>query len=128
MEILDNGSYGKIKSSKDVIFDNSIDYTRRVKDEEPYEREFMNPDTYIPFAMRMDVPEKYRGPNAIFPVQIDKNVTHKPTRTHNNSLAQRNIIRNNEIINKIFKGTLPYNEKQINSNDSGEISQNQNLK
>ena len=129
MEILDNGSYGKIKSSKDVIFDNSIDYTRRVEDEEPYEREFMNPDTYIPFAMRMDVPEKYRGPNAIVPVQIDKNVTHKPTRAKNNSLAQRNIVRNKDIKNKLTKETLPYNEKHINSNlnsnDSGEISQNQ---
>jgi Reverse transcriptase (RNA-dependent DNA polymerase) len=128
MEILENGNYGKIKSSKDVIFDNSIEYNKNTEDEEPYEREFMNPDTYIPFAMRMDVPEKYRGPNAVLPVQPDKIVNNKPTRTNNNSLATRNMLRNKNIKNKITQGTLPYTEKQLNSNpdsnDSGENSQN----
>ena len=129
MEILDNNVYGKLKSSKDVIFDNSIDYNSKIEDEEPYEREFMNPDTYIPFAMRMDVPEKYRGPNAIIPVQNDKIVNNKPIRINNNSLENRNKLRNKNIKNKIDKGIIPYNETKPNStrdsNDSGENSQNE---
>ena len=88
----------------------------------------MNPDTYIPFAMRMDVPEKYRGPNAVLPIQPDKIVNNKPTRTNNNSLANRNMLRNKNIKNKITIGTLLNTEKQLNSNpdsnDSGENSQN----
>ena len=65
METLENNQYGKLKSSKDVIFDNSIDYSTQINDEEPYDREFENPDTCIPYAMRMNVPHQFQGPDAI---------------------------------------------------------------
>ena len=42
-----------------VIFDNSIDYSNQISDEEPYDREFEIPDTYIPYAMRMNVPHQF---------------------------------------------------------------------
>ena len=35
METLENNQYGKLNSSKDVIFDNSIDYSTQIDDQEP---------------------------------------------------------------------------------------------
>ena len=92
MEILDRGQYGKIKSSKNVIFDNSIDYNKNIHNEEPYYREFKNAETYIPYAMRTDVPLQYQGPDAILPVTTDLIVPYKPKRDI--SLAERNKLRN----------------------------------
>ena len=80
METLPNNQYGKLKSSKDVIFDNSIDYSTQIDDEEPYEREFKNPETYIPYAMRMNVPHQFQGPDAIIPVTTNVPEIKKPKR------------------------------------------------
>lgn len=136
MEILDGGGYGRIKSSKDVIFDNSIDYETRITNEEPYDREFINPDTYIPYAMRNNVPEIYRGPDAIIPVPEEIIENNTPTRS-NETLAERNLLRNRNKniiknqqnisatkINKNKKSIVKPNTKLPNpeSNDSGEKS------
>lgn len=115
-----NGIYGKIRASKDVIFDNSIDYKNSEEDEEPYEREFANPESYIPFAMRMDVPEKYRGENAVIPDNQSPSVTtNTPIRTVDKSLAERNKIRN-AMKNKIKLG-LNNNENTIKNNEPDQI-------
>ena len=92
MGILDNNNYGKIKSSKDVIFDNSINNDKNIDNEAPYDREFKNPETYIPYAMRMDVPHQYQGANAIIPITTDIVIDNKPKRDI--SLAERNKLRN----------------------------------
>ena len=94
MEITSEGTYGKVKSSKDVIFDNSIEYAKSELNEEPFDREFESPDTYIPFAMRMKVPEKFRGPDAIIPKINEIIQLNKPERTVDKSLAERNVLRN----------------------------------
>ena len=131
MEILENGQYGKIKSSKDVIFDNSINNDKYIDDEAPYDREFKNPDTYIPYAMRNNVPIQYQGADAVIPITPDIVVDNKPKRTL--SLAENNKMRN-KLKNK---NKNIENEKSVNSgsdtqstvvlpnrdsNDSGEIN------
>ena len=131
METLANNQYGKLKSSKDVIFDNSIDYSTQIDDEEPYEREFKNPETYIPYAMRMNVPHQFQGPDAIIPVTTNVPEINKPKRDL--SLAQRNVLRNKlknknkNIQNEIFiqptsDTQLPIELPNHDSNDSGELS------
>ena len=48
-----NGQYGKVRESRDVIFDPSIDFKIYVDDEEPYDREFVNTDHFpTPFLHR----------------------------------------------------------------------------
>ena len=37
----ENGKYGRIRESKDVIFDPTIDFSIYTNDEEPYDREFV---------------------------------------------------------------------------------------
>lgn len=138
MEILDGGNYGKIKSSKDVIFDNSIDYAKKVENEDPYDREFKNPETYIPYAMRMNVPENFQGPDAIIPVTEEIVIIDKPMRTANLSLAERNVLRNQNKNNKTIKNSAfpkSVNENitpnittdNRDSNDSGENSQDTDI-
>ena len=90
-EILDGGIYGKPQSSKDVIFDNSTEYQTNIDNEEPYDREFQHPDTYIPYAMRMNFPEKFEGPDAIIPLTEEIVTDRIPKRT---ILASRNLVRN----------------------------------
>ena len=130
MEILENGIYGKIKSSKDVIFDNSIEYITQIENEEPYEREFKDPDTYVPFAMRNNVPDKYKGPDAVLPSQQHKIIINKPVRS---SLRNKKATAQNENDDNI---TAPVTENTENSNiespisdshDSGEDSQDNKL-
>lgn len=127
LEILDNG-YGKLKSSKDVIFDNSIDYTTKTDNEEPYDREFNDPDSYIPFAMRMDVPEKYKGPDAVIPITQEIITINKPSRTITTNIENKNIMKNKSNTKNINipKGTteIPPIQSPIRDfNDSGESSQ-----
>ena len=98
MEMNDDGTYGKVKSSKDVIFDNSIEYNTHTENEEPYDREFNNPESYIPYAMRMNVPDKFKGPNAIIPKVDEVIEINKPTRTsssRNRFTCQIRQFRNN---------------------------------
>ena len=56
-----NGQYGKVRESKDVIFDPSIDFKIYVDDEEPYDREFVNTDHYVPFLHRPAAPLELQG-------------------------------------------------------------------
>ena len=56
-----NGQYGKIRKSKDVIFDPTIDFKIYTVDEEPYDREFVNTDHYVPFLHRKSAPEELQG-------------------------------------------------------------------
>ena len=56
-----NGQYGKVRESKDVIFDPSIDFKIYVDDEEPYDREFVNTDHYVPFLHRKAAPLELQG-------------------------------------------------------------------
>ena len=131
MEILDNNNYGKIKSSKDVIFDNSINNDQYKDNEAPYDREFKNPDTYIPYAMRMNVPHQYQGADAIMPITPDIVIDNKPKRDI--SLAERNKLRNklknknkNNKNEKSVKHTSDTQSPIVlpnhDSNDSGELS------
>lgn len=39
-----NGRYGKVKESKDVVFDPTIDFNVYTQGEEPYDREFESID------------------------------------------------------------------------------------
>ena len=59
MEISSTGQNGEIKSSKGVIFYNSIDYNKNINNEEYYDPEIKNPETCIPFAMRTNIPQQY---------------------------------------------------------------------
>lgn len=109
----EDGIYGKIRASKDVIFDNSIEYKTSINDEEPYEREFKDPESYIPYAMRMNVPDKFRGEHALLPASITPiSPPNTPLRTVDKSLAERNKIRN-ALKNKIKYGT----NNNVNTND-----------
>ena len=56
--------YLQHRDSKDVIFDPSINFSVYTDNEEPYDREFKNPDHYIPFRNRNDAPSEFQGPNA----------------------------------------------------------------
>ena len=108
----ENNVYGRIRASKDVIFDNSISYNTSIENEEPYEREFKDPESYIPYAMRMNVPDKFRGEDAILPVSdVPLSPPNIPLRSVDKSLAERNKIRN-ALKNKVKFGnnhipTLP---------------------
>jgi hypothetical protein len=64
-----------------------------LSNEEPYDREFNNPDSYIPYAMRMNVPDKFKGPNAIIPKVKEVIEINTPSRTVDKSLAERNVLR-----------------------------------
>ena len=46
----------KHKESKDVIFGPTINFSVYTEDEEPYDREFVNTDHYIPFLDRVNAP------------------------------------------------------------------------
>ena len=52
----------KHKESKDVIFDPTINFTVYAEDEEPYDRELVNTDHYIPFLDRVNAPVLLQGP------------------------------------------------------------------
>ena len=56
-----NGQYGKIRESKDVIFDPTIDFRIYTDNEEPYDREFVNTDHYVPFLHRKSAPKELQG-------------------------------------------------------------------
>ena len=56
-----NGQYGKVRESKDDIFDPSLDFKICVDDEEPYDREFVNTDHYVPFLHRKAAPLELQG-------------------------------------------------------------------
>ena len=62
------------------MLDSSMDYKIQIDNEEPYDREFKNPQTYIPYAMRTDVLQQYQGPIAILQVTTDLIVPNKPKR------------------------------------------------
>ena len=118
MEMNDDGTYGKVKSSKDVIFDNSIEYNTHTENEEPYDREFNNPESYIPYAMRMNVPDKFKGPNAIIPKVDEVIEINKPTRTVDKSLAERNVLRNkNKNNTQNNANSDPHRDKNKNNKD-----------
>jgi Reverse transcriptase (RNA-dependent DNA polymerase) len=130
MEINDNGTYGKVKSSKDVIFDNSIEYSRHKEDEEPYDREFNNPDSYIPYAMRMNVPDKFKGPNAIIPKVDEVIEINTPSRTVDKSLAERNVLRNknkNNTKNNANSNPQRDNNKSNNKETTTNLVNNNDL-
>ena len=56
-----NDQYGKVREKRDVIFDSSIDFKIYVDDEEPYDREFVNTDHYVPFLHRKAAPLELQG-------------------------------------------------------------------
>ena len=56
-----NGQYGKMRESKDVIFDPTIDFKVYTEDEEPYDREFVHTDHYVPFLHRQAAPVELQG-------------------------------------------------------------------
>ena len=60
----ENGHYSKVRESKDVIFDPTIDFKIYTKDEEPYDREFVNTEHCIPFLLRKSAPIEMKGPQA----------------------------------------------------------------
>ena len=60
----ENGHYSKIRESKDVIFDPTIDFKMYTEDEEPYDREFVNTEHYIPFLHRKSAHLELQGPQA----------------------------------------------------------------
>ena len=53
----ENGKYGRIRESKDVI-DPTIDFSIYTNDEEPYDREFVHTDHYVPFLHRKSAPDE----------------------------------------------------------------------
>ena len=60
----ENGHYSKIRESKDVIFDPTKDFKIYTEDEEPYDREFVNTEHYIPFLHRKSAPVDLQEPQA----------------------------------------------------------------
>ena len=62
------------------MLNSSIYYNTHIDNEEPYDREFKNHQTYIPYAMRTDALQQYQGPTAILPVTTDLIVPNKPKR------------------------------------------------
>ena len=71
--VLENGHYGKVRESKDVIFDPTINFSIYTEDEEPYDREFVNTDHYVPFIHRTRAPAILQGATAqpVFPISED---------------------------------------------------------
>ena len=66
----ENGHYGRIRESKDVIFDPTIDFKIYKQNEEPYDREFENKDHYVPAQHRISAPPELSGPTATPHIQI----------------------------------------------------------
>jgi hypothetical protein len=60
--ILPGTYYGKIALTKDVLFDSNLDFTKEVAGEEPYQREWDDPDSYVPTSYRAKVPVQLSGP------------------------------------------------------------------
>ena len=87
--VSDSNNYMRHKDSKDVIFDPTINFSVYTADEEPYDREFVNTDHYIPFLERVNAPDTLRGPNAI-PNLTDESDVHTPI------IPVRGIVHNNE--------------------------------
>ena len=57
----ENGKYGRIRESKDVIFHPTIDFSIYTNDEEPNDREFVHTDHYVPFLHRTSAPDELQG-------------------------------------------------------------------
>ena len=57
----ENGKYGRIRESKDIIFDPTIDISIYTNDEELYDREFVHTDHYVPFLHRKSAPDELQG-------------------------------------------------------------------
>ena len=62
--VSDGNNYSRHKDSKDVIFDPTINFSVYTDNEEPYDREFVNTDHYIPFLERGNAPATLQGPAA----------------------------------------------------------------
>ena len=79
----ENGHYGKIKDSKDVIFDPTIDFSVYTENEEPHDREFLDPDHYVPFLHRDTAPIELKGPTVtpIIPIMEDTFAPDFPLRS-----------------------------------------------
>ena len=75
--------YGRHKESKDVIFDPSINFNVYTKDEEPFDREFVNTDHYVPFLDRVNAPATLQGPHATpnLPDESEVNTPISPQRS-----------------------------------------------
>ena len=81
--VSDNNRYSRHKESKDVIFDPTINFLAYTQDEEPYDREFVNTDHYIPFLDRVNAPVVLQGPHATpnLPAISDTHTPIPPTRS-----------------------------------------------
>ena len=67
LNVTSTGHYGSICLSKDVLFDNNIVLHKSVPEEEPYDREFADPDSFIPSHMRLTAPLQLKGPTTSLP-------------------------------------------------------------
>lgn len=60
--VSENNKYGKVAITKDVLFDAQMNFNVTTRDEEPYDREWKDPDSYVPFLMRAKAPVQLQGP------------------------------------------------------------------
>ena len=67
LNVTSTGYYGSICLSKDVLFDNNIVLHKSVPEEEPYDREFADPDSFIPSHMRLTAPLQLKEPTTSLP-------------------------------------------------------------
>ena len=67
LNITAKGHYGSISLSKDVLFDNNIILHVSLPEETPYDREFADPESFIPFHMRETAPLQLKGPESRLP-------------------------------------------------------------
>ncbi len=65
--ITGSGQYGQIEATKDVLFDANIDFKRDIEGEEPYEREWSDKDSYVPYTYRAQAPQVLIGPTQQLP-------------------------------------------------------------
>lgn len=85
--ISDQDYFGRITLTKDVSFDNQIDYNVSLKGEEPYQREWEDPESYVPSSMRAKAPAELQGPISrisrvtVPPIPVNNRVLRYHTRS-----------------------------------------------
>ena len=115
--VSDDNNYSRHRESKDVIFDPSINFSVYTDDEEPYDREFVNTDHYIPFLDRVNAPATLKGPHATPVLEGDASDNYTPilpTRsTHTEYTPVRNMLSEQAEDNESNLNTynVPYDDE-----------------
>lgn len=104
-----DNNYSRHRDSKDVIFDPTINFSVYTDDEEPYDREFVNTDHYVPFLDRVNAPVTLKGPHAT-PI-LEGNVSDNYTPI----LPTRSTITEYSPVKRVLPEQTEDNESNVNT-------------